>query len=152
MIVFLSPLRLALFQGNPSPFLLGHIFLHIAFWLPGQSFLRLAGLSRAGGSFRWLTGDIFNCTHQCHICLFKNDVTLSIYIVCDSLITLFISTTVLCPVFESIVLSYMKTFHLFLLDLASFFCATSLFATIFSDSCSVIQCVYRLSAWTWFYL
>lgn len=56
--------------------------------LAAWSVLPEAGLSRAGGSFRQLTGDIFTCTHQCtshichicHICLFKNNVTLSIYI------------------------------------------------------------------------
>lgn len=39
--VFMCPLRLVLSQGNPSSLLLGHIFLRIAFMLPGQSFLKL---------------------------------------------------------------------------------------------------------------
>lgn len=60
---------------------------------------------------------------QCNIVYFCS--------VCDSQITFFVSTTVLCPVFEPIVvLTYVNTFLLFLLNWASFFHATK-FATIF---------------------
>lgn len=110
------------------------------FFPPGSHFSPhciLAALSvlpevGAGGSSRGLvhTSVIFVFQKQCNI--------VDLYSVWDSLITSFIST-VPCPVFEPIVvLTYVSTFHLFLLNLASFFLTTSLICHNFSDSCSII--------------
>lgn len=78
--VFMSSLRLPLVQDNPSSFLLGHIFLYIAFLLHSQSFLKLdavlQGWAEQEGCFTCLIGVIFVCTHQCHICLFNNSLIL----------------------------------------------------------------------------
>lgn len=159
--VFMSPFRLPLVQDNPSSFLLGHIFLCIAFLLHSQFFLKLDAIlqcwAEQEGCFTCLTGDIFVCMHQCHICLFNSSITLLIHVQFvvhrNSQITFFVSPAVLRPVFEQIVIvTYVNIFHSFLSNWASFLQVTSLICHNFSDSCSILQCVYRLPAWVWFYL